>query len=362
VFDPVPPVFDFNPTESRSLYRILDANLNRCREGLRMLEDIARFVLDDDTMCEGWKKLRHRLHTIAQRWSRAQLLAARDTEQDVGCSIKTPQEAHRTGYVDLVGAAASRSQESLRCLSELAKMFDPEAAADLEALRYACYTLAASQESRLDRRRQLANARLYVLVECGTSENQFVEHIARLFEAGVDMIQLRDKQASDDLLYQRGELAARAATKANRILIINDRADIAVAADAHGVHVGQSELPAGAARRVIGGERLLGVSTHRLQQAKQAISDGADYIGCGPTFVSTTKQFQAYAGLAYLQEVANCSIPTFAIGGITSDNMAEVLATGVHGVALAGALTATEHPYDLVRQLREMLHAHAKSE
>ncbi len=134
---------------------------------------------------------------------------------------------------------------------------------DFEALRYRLYTVAAHVELRLSRTGRLQAARLYVLIDCGTSEAALVEHVMQLASAGADVIQLRDKQCADRLLFDRAVAAARALKTTTTLLIINDRADVAVAADADGVHVGQHELPAAAARRVVGSQRLVGVSTRR---------------------------------------------------------------------------------------------------
>ena len=132
---------------------------------------------------------------------------------------------------------------------------------------------------------------------------------------------------------------------------MNDRADIAVAAGAQGVHVGQEELPVEAVRRVVGSELLIGVSTHNLDQVRSAVADGADYIGCGPTFPSQTKAFDAYPGLDFLRAAAaETTLPAYAIGGITLEQLETVLATGIHGVAVSQAILAAENPVAAVRE------------
>ena len=139
-----------------------------------------------------------------------------------------------------------------------------------------------------------------------------------LVEAGVGMIQLRDKQLDDRELVDRARLlaAARRAGTAERCAIINDRADIAAAVDADGVHVGQEDLTVKDARAIVGTRMLIGVSTHNIEQARAAVLDGANYLGAGPTFASQTKSFDDFAGLDYLREVASeIRLPTFAIGG-----------------------------------------------
>ena len=125
---------------------------------------------------------------------------------------------------------------------------------------------------------------------------------------------------------------------------MNDRPDIAVLAEADGVHIGQDELTVSEARRIVGPERLIGVSTHTIEQARQAVLDGADYLGVGPTFPSGTKSFESFAGLEFIRQVAaEITLPWFAIGGIDAKNLATVLDAGASRIAVSGAiLTATD--------------------
>ena len=116
---------------------------------------------------------------------------------------------------------------------------------------------------------------------------------------------------------------------------------------ADGVHLGQENVTVKDARRIVGPDRLIGVSTHSLEQARQAVLDGADYIGVGPTFPSGTKQFDRLPGLELLREVAaEIRLPAFAIGGISPRNVAEVLAAGFTRIAVSGAVLSSDDPGD----------------
>jgi thiamine-phosphate pyrophosphorylase len=138
--------------------------------------------------------------------------------------------------------------------------------------------------------------------------------------------------------------------------MINDRADIAAAVDADGVHVGQEDLPVKELRTIVGTRMLIGVSTHNIEQARAAVLDGANYLGAGPTFSSQTKTFESFAGLDYLRAVsAEIRLPTFAIGGITATNLSEVLEAGVTRVAVGSAVTAAPEPASAARELFGML-------
>jgi thiamine-phosphate pyrophosphorylase len=129
-----------------------------------------------------------------------------------------------------------------------------------------------------------------------------------------------------------------------------------VLCDADGVHVGQDELSVKEARTILGPRRLVGVSTHSLEQARQAVLDGADYIGCGPTFASGTKSFSQFPGLAFLREVAaDICVPAFAIGGISIANVGQVMAAGLYRIAVSGAAMTAEHPGEVVKALKAKL-------
>jgi thiamine-phosphate pyrophosphorylase len=134
---------------------------------------------------------------------------------------------------------------------------------------------------------------------------------------------------------------------------MNDRPDLAVLADADGVHVGQDELGVRDARRIVGPARLVGVSTHNLEQVEQAVLDGADYIGVGPVFPSGTKSFADFPGLDFVRKAtAATRLPAFAIGGITENNVAAVRAAGAERIAVSGALCGAEDPAAAARGLR----------
>ena len=157
---------------------------------------------------------------------------------------------------------------------------------------------------------------------------------------GADMIQLRDKTGSlRDLLPQAQAIQALCRVR-GAVFIVNDRVDLALAADADGAHVGQEDLPAASARRLLGPRRLMGVSTHSLAQAEAAQQVGADYIGFGPMFATGTKD-TSYTprGLEALRGIRRTmSLPILAIGGITLENVAEVIAAGATAPAVISAV------------------------
>ncbi len=347
-----------SPPEER-VHRILDASANRAAEGLRTIEEFARFIEDDPELSTRLKSLRHDLAAAMGRIPRRDLLTARDTAGDVGTTISNVAETRRTGLSEVVAAAASRTQQSLRCLEEYGKTIDPHFAASVESVRYRCYDIAAAVELRVTpdrRRRRLDASLLYLLVDADASADAFAVKIRTLSAAGADVFQLRDRGHDDRTLYERAVLGARVAREADVLFLVNDRADLAAAADADGVHVGQEELPAAAARRVVGPQRLVGVSTHSREQAEAAVVDGADYIGFGPMFPGATKSFDAFVGTDALAEVASGTpLPTFAIGGINGNNLDRVLAAGARRIAVTSAISAANDPIVATRELKRRL-------
>src|SRR5262249_30050308 len=140
------------------------------------------------------------------------------------------------------------------------------------------------------------------------------------------------------------------------LFIVNDRPDIARLSDADGVHLGQDDLPVKEARRVLGPDALIGVSTHSVEQLRQAVLDGADYLGIGPTFPSKTKAFDRFPGLPFLRSAtAETSLPAFALGGIGPQNVGLVVEAGARRVAVSAAITKADDPQQAARELRAAL-------
>ena len=342
--------------EDFAVFRILDANLNRASEGLRVAEEHARFVLNDAHLTSIAKHLRHQLAEIASAFDSQARLTCRAAHQDVGLQVTTESEYTRHSTEDICIAAVKRVQQALRCVEEYGKCISTTAAAQCEQLRYATYTLERSLQTTNQMRALLAGRQLYVLIDGRDTEKAFHDLVACLVAAKVGVLQLRDKQATDRQLLARARLLCSLTRDTDTLAIINDRPDIATLAAADGVHVGQEELSVSAVRQIVGPQMLVGVSTHTIEQARNAVMEGASYIGCGPTFPSGTKHFDAFSGLKFLRAVATeIQLPAFAIGGITQDNLPQVLEAGIQRVAVSGAVLNAAAPAEAATSLQQQL-------
>jgi thiamine-phosphate pyrophosphorylase len=327
------------------ILRLLDANANRAREALRVLEDYARFVLNDEGTCETLKVIRHEL-TSSLRDVLPGAILHRDTLGDVGTGIETKTEFVRASMADVVIAAGKRLGEALRAVEEYLKTVDPDDASTVESLRYRFYdvekrialTLRAGSS-------RFADVRLYVLITESACNRKWLETAEQALLGGADCLQLREKDLDSGELLRRAELLVQACHRHGALCIINDRPDIAILAKADGVHVGQGDLPAHQVRQLVGPEMIVGVSTHNLDHARQAVLDGADYIGVGPIYRSPTKPRDFLPGLDYAREIAKqVTIPAIGIAGITGENVDEVLSTGLRAVAVTAAVTQAADP------------------
>lgn len=172
---------------------------------------------------------------------------------------------------------------------------------------------------------------------------------------GATIVQLREKQLEDDAFFREAELFAALCRRRGVVSIINDRADIAAAVDADGVHVGQEDLEAGSARRLLGPGKLIGVSAHSVEEALRAQAAGADYLGVGAAFVTGTKTDARPISRAVIRAItAAVDIPVVAIGGITQDNILELSDCGLSGVAVVNALFAQADVEAAARELRRL--------
>jgi thiamine-phosphate pyrophosphorylase len=204
------------------------------------------------------------------------------------------------------------------------------------------------------RRERLAGARLYL---CTPIRPDLADFADAVYGAGVDVVQLRDKQAEAIPLLEAAAILRAAADRHGALLAVNDRADIAVAAGADILHLGQGDLPRDWARRIAGDDLLLGRSTHDPTQVRNAIAEGWDYFAAGPVYPTATKPGRPAVGTSLLREAAamDSATPWFAIGGIDRSNLAEVAAAGASRIVVVRAITDAADPAAAAEELRRLL-------
>ena len=334
--------------------RILDANFNRAREALRVIEDYARFVLNDAALTAETKALRHELAAaVREHLPDREMLRARDTPGDVGTALTTASEQMRGSARDAVAAATKRLAEALRVLEEYGKTASPVFAAGVEALRYRSYTLETRVLLRGERHTRMRDARLYVLITENLCHGDWLETVRQTAEAGADCIQLREKDLPDGELLRRAQAVAAVCRETDTLFLVNDRPDVARLAGADGVHLGPDDLPVAAARRIVGQELLIGLSTHTTAQVDDALRQAPDYVAVGPMFESTTKPQDHIAGPELLRYAAErAELPLVCIGGINETNAAQLREIGRPCLAVCSAIIAHPDPAAAVHRLR----------
>ncbi len=341
--------------------RIIDANANRAREALRVMEDLARFALNNADLTEEIKAMRHDLVEALGRvgCDHGRLAAARDVGGDCGTTLTTDGETRRSGLADIGAAAACRLTESLRTLEECAKTFSVNGHAAFESLRYRAYNAdkLLAQWLPLTINRQW---RLCVLVsERLCTDYVWQEVVIEALAAGADCVQLREKAIPDRELLQRARVLVGLARDVGADVVVNDRADIALAAGVDALHLGQFDLPLEEAKRIVGQRLRVGVSITRVSQGRAAVEGGADYLGVGPMFSTTTKSDLVIQGPELLAEVLDDEVlaqkPHLAIGGIKLENIDQLVELGCRGIAVSSAVCSAKDPGQACRDLLDRL-------
>lgn len=332
--------------KAMNIQRIIDANLNRAIEATRVLEEIARFLLEDKELSGKLKNFRHKISS-AQEQNYETYIKARDTENDVGTDIKNNTE--RINIENIFKANIKRLQEASRTISEYSieniKIKD-----EFEKLRYESYTLEKIMWNKLKEKYnqiKLNQKCLYLVTDSDKfkTEDDFLDAIASALQGGVDILQLREKTKSAKKILELGKKVKQLCLQYNTTFIINDRLDIAAILEADGIHLGQDDLDVKSAREILGENVIVGISTHAPEQALKAVEDGADYIGVGPVFATPTKQGRIPVGLEYVKWVSeNINIPAFAIGGIDLDNVNDIINSGLNKVAVVRAIINATSP------------------
>ena len=338
------------------IHRILDANFNRAREAVRVAEDCGRYALNDPAITAMAKNLRHDLREVLTAMPVKEMVSGRDVAGDIGTEITSPGERVRADLAGVATAACKRLSEALRTIEEYSKVIAPDQTLQVERMRYNAYTLEQRLAWRLDVSTRMGDVKLYVLIGSHMVKGSLRDGARAALAGGADAIQLREKNVSDAMLLAFAAELRELTDEMGKLFIVNDRPDIASIIGADGVHLGQNDLPIGEARRLLRPGAVVGRSSHSIEQARAAVNEGADYVSLGPVFNTDTKDTGPPVGLDMLRQVTEeITVPVVPIGGITADNVAEVLAAGAKRVAVCSAVFGAADPRAAAGQLKRLI-------
>jgi len=348
----------------RSAYRIVDANLNRGREAIRVVEEYCRFALNCESLWGQAKQLRHKLSKTAEKLDQNKLLASRDVSADVGAGRIVADQFERKTVEDTCKAACKRLTEALRALAEMAQLFDRQTANDFERLRFEAYDLEKRIATFAAPAERFKETSLYVVISSGLA-SEVINITQKCISGRADCIQLRPRGMSDDQLRAVAVEFVGLCREGGVLSIINDRADIAVVSGADGVHVGQNDLPVEQVRRLQLSPLIVGKSTHSFEQLERACANEITYAALGPVYATPTKPSAQPVGLEYVRQASNrllkAGICGVAIGGINQDNVEDVLKAGARTIAVCSAITEAKEPADACRKLKDKIVAFNES-
>lgn len=333
------------------MYRIIDANINRVSEGLRVIEDIQRFVFNNGIMASSIRGLRHE---VRKSFSCDELLYFRQSTEDVG--LKASQNSRldqKESIQSLLLSNFKRAEEGLRSIEESLKIMGYYTQSKVyETIRFELYDM----EKKVLLKERFPVTDIYaILGEAFSKGKSNIQVTEELIESGVKIIQYREKLKSKKEIYEECKIIRQLTKESDVTFIINDHISIAMMVKADGIHIGQDDLPIEDVRR-IAPHMIIGLSTHNKDQAKQAVEKGADYIGVGPIFKTTTKQnIEKSDGLDYLKWVKeNIDLPYVAIGGIKENNVSQVKDNGGYCFAMISELTGADDLSKKIKSIRSL--------
>lgn len=343
---------------NQEIYSALDANINRCIEGIRVCEDIFRFSVKNLISAE-FKDLRHRISGLVIVISSGELLGARDVPHDEQKFFNTVSEMKRDGVNDIFRSNVRRAIEASRVIEEFAKSIHPDISSGFQEIRFKLYDLEKRGWLILEKNNFIDrfSLSLYAIIDSVFVPLDRMEETAmQLAGSGADIIQLRMKESSDrEYLDMACKLSAICRDN-NTLFIVNDRVDIALLSYAHGLHLGQDDIPLSMAAAVSGGKLFTGISTCNTDEA--AASEGADYIAVGPVFQTSSKDGTMLKGIG-LETVkkicGNTDKPVVAIGGINEANAKSLIEAGVSSLSVISALYIDGKVTENTKRLKDVI-------
>ncbi len=327
--------------EDIRIFQIIDANLDRAREGLRVIEDWARFGLGNEKYVERLKNFRqilgkHHLEVYKQ---------SRNYIEDQCKGLTHQEQLNRKTSEQIISSNSGRVQEALRVIEEFSRLHNHALSKIASQIRYEIYSLEVELLSLSKRKRSeeiLKENDLYVITD---QKENLLEIIEDTLIAGVRIIQHRFKKGTDKDLLEEAIKIKSLCKKYNSLFIVNDRVDIALASNADGIHLGQDDLDLKTARKLLGYSKIIGISANNEIDISNALKNGCDYLGIGPVFKTSTKKNKRPLSIEKIKKLTkDLNIPWFAIGGIKTNNILNLKSNGFKKFALVSQLMNSEDP------------------
>ena len=332
---------DLKLLEDQRIAQIIDANLDRAREGLRVLEDWARFALGRKDLVKTVKNYRqilgkHHLKVYKE---------SRNFVADKCTGLGHPEQFKRNNASSIISSNSARVQEALRVIEEFSRDHNQNLCKISSEIRYEIYNLEIElleTQSNYSLLKILNENDLYFIT---IDTENLLEKIKNILEGGVKIIQLRCKQGKDSDNLKFAIKVRELCNNFGALFLINDRVDIALASKADGVHLGQDDMDIKSARFILGPSKIIGISASNESDIKKAIQDGCDYLGIGPVFTTTTKKGKIPLGIDTLKSLTkDITIPWFAIGGIKQENISQLKENNIFKVAIITDLINSKKP------------------
>ena len=327
--------------EDLRISQIIDANLDRAREGLRVLEDWARFGLGKEDLVIRIKNFRQILgknHLEIYKISRNHI-------EDKCKGLSHVEQLNRNNSFKIISSNSARVQEALRVIEEFSRIHNNQLSKIASEIRYEIYSLEIELLNLTPRERSksiISENNLYSITD---PRENLLETIEKILLGGVKIIQHRFKEGNDKDNLQKAIKIKELCKKYNSLFIVNDRVDIALASNADGIHLGQDDIDIITARKLLGSSKIIGASANNSNDIKNAIKNGCDYIGLGPVFQSLTKKNKEPLGVYKINALAkDIKIPWFAIGGINKENISSLKNHGISKVAIVSGLLDSDDP------------------
>ncbi len=312
------------------MLRLIDANMDRIREGLRVLEDIARFILNDASLSESLKKMRHNI-TEKNNQIQMQLLLSREAESDVGAFLKINNGTKREDLLDVTIANARRVEEALRVVEEFAKLPDIDLNYEsFQKARFSVYQIEQDMVARLSRqniREKITG--LCVIIDLDVWYNRnLIEMVEGIIRSGTGVIRLKAKELPLQEILDASQKIKLICNSGDVLLIITNYTDIAILSNADGIHLEHDDLSLPDIRHILPQDKIIGYSITNVNQVRKAERDGADYLSIGPIYDALSEKKKT-PGLRKLGQITQKSnLPVIATGGIDTGNIINVVKEG----------------------------------